>query len=121
MTVINTIEYRLYPSHGRFMIEEYLNGEYDHCNRAVNADVSYIVGDAFPSDLALGATYVLTQTIDGFTLATFHGAEKVREEVIKESKVHHFFETRPVIPIRIRTVGEDVETNYEYRICTASE
>jgi len=115
MTIINSVEYRVYSAHNRFMIEEYLNGQYDSFRRAINADMSYFVGENFNADFAAEATYVLTlHSDDTWTLATFIGEEEVREEAISASKVRHLFSVL-AIEFRIRTIGEDVTTNYEYR------
>jgi hypothetical protein len=115
MTIINTVEYHIFPIHGRFMIEEHLNGHYDSFRRALNADMSYFVGESFLEDMRLEATYVLTQnTNTTWTLATFHNEEKVSEKAISESKVRHLFDV-VFSGFRIRTLGEDVDTNYEYR------
>jgi hypothetical protein len=117
MTVITTVEYRIYSLHNRFMIEEFLNGNYDSFCRALNADMGELVGESFLSNLENEATYVLTQH-EGckWTLTTMDGKGNVGQSkrAVSEDKVRHLFEVLPV-GFRLRTLGEDVETNYEYR------
>ena len=117
MAVIATVEYRIYSLHDRFMIEEFLNGNYDSFRRALNADMGELVGESFLSNLEREATYVLTQH-EGYkwTLTTLDGNGSVIQSKrdVSEDKVRHLFEVL-AIRFRIRTLGEDVETNYEYR------
>ena len=76
-----------------------------------------LVGESFLSNLENEATYVLKQHADGvWTLTTLDGNGSViqSKREVSEDKVRHLFEVLPV-DFRIRTLGEDVETNYEYR------
>lgn len=115
MTIINTVEYRMSLLQGRFMVEEHLNGHYDSFRRARLADMKNFVGDNYPADLRAEATYTLTLTAqDKWILATLVDGVQVRSEFVSASKVRNLFNAL-AIEFRIRTIGENVTTNYEFR------
>lgn len=115
--LISTFEYRFSYLHGRYMVENYINGHYDSFRRSPAADVATLVGGDFWDEVEYNPTFTLTLDPSGaphaWVIATFVGETKLRERAVTEDQVREFFEVM-VIPFEYRQIGDDVDANYLY-------